>query len=200
VRLGDGDAVELLEEIGDAPALEHDGAAGDLGGVRGEDGRDADFFEEIMGFGGGDAGFAEAAEGSTEIAALGWGVLIELGRETAPLAVVGFGEIDELEVETEGSGELVGGGEIVGVGVDAGQGLLESGTGGDSVGFGVSFATGDGGAAKVFDGGIEGVAGLLAEDFAEEHAEGADITAEGSFFELAGRGLEFCEAFGPVGG
>ena len=54
--LGDGDAVELLEEVGDAAALEHDGAAGDLGGVRGEDGRDADALEEVAGLVGGDAG------------------------------------------------------------------------------------------------------------------------------------------------
>ena len=64
---------------------------------------------------------------------------------------------------------------------------------------GVGLAAGDGGAAEVFDGVVEGVAGLLAEDFAEEHAEGADVAAEGSFFELAGGGLEFGEALGPVG-
>ena len=47
--VGDGDAVELLEQVGDAAALEHHGAAGDFGGVRGEDGRDADAFEESRG-------------------------------------------------------------------------------------------------------------------------------------------------------
>ena len=70
--LGDGDAVELFEEVGDAAALEHDAAAGDLGGVRGEDGGDADVAEEVVGVFGGDAGLAEAAEGSAEVAALGW--------------------------------------------------------------------------------------------------------------------------------
>jgi hypothetical protein len=69
--------------------------------------------EEVVGFGGGDAGFAEAAESSAKIATLGRGVLIEMGRQTAALAMVGFGEVDELEVEAEGSGELVGGGEVV---------------------------------------------------------------------------------------
>ena len=129
VRLGDGDAVELFEEIGDAAALEHDGTARDFSGVRGEDGRDADFFEESVGFGGGDACFAKTAESSAEVAALGRGVLVELGGESATLAVVGFGEVDELEVEAEGTGELVGGGEVVGVGVNAGESLLEAGTG-----------------------------------------------------------------------
>jgi hypothetical protein len=91
VRLRDGDAVELLEEVGDAPALEHDGAAGDFGGVRGEDGGDADFLKEIVGFGCRHACFAETAECAAEVAALGWRVLVELGGETAALAVVGLG-------------------------------------------------------------------------------------------------------------
>jgi hypothetical protein len=189
----------LFEDVGDAAALEHDGTAGDLGGVRGEDGRDADFFEESVGFGGGDACFAEAAEGSAKIAALGWRVLVELGGETAALAVVGLGEVDELEVEAEGSGELVGGSQIVGVAVDSGEGLIEVAAGGGCVGSGVGFASGDGGAAEVFDGGVEGVAGLLAEDLAEEHAERAHVAAERSFFELAGGSLKFGEALGPVG-
>ncbi len=125
LRVGDGDAVELFEDVGDAAAFEHDAATGDLGGVRGEDWRDADFLEEIVGFGCGDAGFAEAAEGAAQVAALGRGVLVELGGETAALAVVGLGEVDELEVKTEGSGELVGSGGVVGVTVDSGEGLFE---------------------------------------------------------------------------
>jgi hypothetical protein len=155
--------------------------------------------EERVGFGGGDASFAQAAEGSAKVATLGWRVLVELGGETAALAVIGLGEVDELEVEAEGTGELVSGGEVVGVAVDSGEGLIEVAAGGGGVGFGVSFASGDGGAAEVFDGGVEGVAGLLAEDLAEEHAEGTDVAAQRSFFELAGGSLKFGEALGPVG-
>lgn len=59
---------------------------------------------------GGDASFAEAAEGSAEISTLGGGVLLELVGAPATLAVIGLGEVDELEVEAEGAGELVGGG------------------------------------------------------------------------------------------
>src|SRR6185437_15828253 len=103
----DGDAIELFEQVGDAAALEHDRAAGDFGGVRGEDGRDADAAEEVVGLGGVETGFAEAAEGSAEIATLRGGVLIELDGETATLAVIGFGEVDELEIESEGTGELI---------------------------------------------------------------------------------------------
>ena len=64
--VGDGDAVELLEEIGDAAALEHDDAAGDFGGVRGKDGRDADALEQGAGVGGGDSGLLHLPEGSAE--------------------------------------------------------------------------------------------------------------------------------------
>ena len=74
--LGNGDAVELFEQVGDAAALEHDAAAGDLGGVRGEDGRDADAREQGEGLAGGDAGLAQAAEGSAKVAALGASVLL----------------------------------------------------------------------------------------------------------------------------
>ena len=110
--LGDGDAVELLEDVGDAATFEHDTAAGDFGGVRGEDRCDADATEEFVSFGRGGPGFAEPAECAAKVAALGRSVGIELAGEAAALAVVGFGEIDELEVETEGAGEAVGGGKV----------------------------------------------------------------------------------------
>ena len=134
----------------------------------------------------------EGAEGSAETAALGDGGFGELGGEAAALAVVGLGEVDEFEVEAEGAGELVGGGDVEGCGRAGGI------AGGDgrrcaSVGV-VGFAAGDGGAAEGFDGGVEGLAGLLAEDVAEQGAEGADVAAEGSFFELAGGGLQFGQA------
>ena len=62
---GDGDAVKLLKQVGDAAALEHDRAARDLSGVRGEDGRDADAFEQGAGLVGGDAGQLHLAKRST---------------------------------------------------------------------------------------------------------------------------------------
>src|SRR6185437_3817437 len=42
------------------------------------------------------------------------------------------------------------------------------------------------------------IAGLLAEDFAEQHAERADVAAQRSFLELAGDGFEFRETLRPV--
>jgi hypothetical protein len=58
---------------------------------------------------------------------------------------------------------------------------------------------GDGGLAKLFDGLKNGHAGLLAQDFAEQHAKRTDVAAERRFLELAGGRLEFSEALGPVG-
>ena len=87
--------------------------------------------------------------------------------------------------------------------MDAVERLLETSGGSSGIGcarlgsFGL--AAGDGGAAEGFDGVVKGLAGLLAEDFAEQHAERADVAAEGSFFEFAGGGLQFGEALRPVG-
>jgi hypothetical protein len=64
----------------------------------------------------------------------------------------------------------------------------------------VGFATCYGGAAELFYGVVDGSAGLLAEDLSEEHAEGADVTAEGGFFQLARGRLKLGKALGPGGG
>ncbi len=39
--------IQLFQQVGDAAALEHDAAARDLGGVRGEDRHDADAREQL---------------------------------------------------------------------------------------------------------------------------------------------------------
>jgi hypothetical protein len=69
---------------------------------------------------------------------------------------------------------------------------------GSVLGFG--FAAGDGGSAKLFYGFEDGRAGLLAQNFAEQHAKRANVAAQRSFLKLAGGGLEFGEALWPVGG
>ena len=115
--------------------------------------------------------------------------------------MVGLGQIDKLEVEAEGARELVGSRKIEGA--NAVERLLEvSGSGAcvrRSVLLSFGLAAGDGGAAKGFDGVVERVARLLAENFAEKHAERADVAAKRSFFQLAGRGLQLGEALRPVG-
>jgi len=103
--------------------------------------------------------------------------------ETATLAVVGFGQVDELEVEAKCTRELVGSRKIKGA--DAGERLLEvSGSGGCVRGSALGsfgLAACDGSAAKSFDGVVERGAGLLAENLAEKHAERADVAAKRSF-------------------
>ena len=207
---GDGDAVDLLEKVRDAAALEHDAAASNLGGVGGEDGRDADPGEKRAGLRCVDAGELELAEGSAKTAALGNGGGIEGGGEPTALAVVGLREIDELEVEAEGACELVGGGQVVRVGVNAFESLVEVvasgwiGLAADgcvslAAGWIVGLAAGNRRAAQGLDGIVERRARLLAEDFAEQHAERPDVSAEGSFLGPGGTGLEFGETVGPGG-
>jgi hypothetical protein len=122
-----------FEEVGDAAALEHDGAARDLGGVGGEDWGDGDVIEQRAGLFGGDAGEAELAQRAAQRPALDGRVLgrelrvgFELAGEAAALAVVGLGEVDEFEVEAEGAGELVGGGGAEGL--DEVEGVVEVGS------------------------------------------------------------------------
>jgi len=63
----------------------------------------------------------------------------------------------------------------------------------------VGFAAGDGGAAQVFDGLVEGQAGLLAQDLAQQHAERAHVAAQRSFLQLAGGRLKLGQSLLPVG-
>ena len=126
-----------------------------------------------------------------------WSTAGSTSAAAAGASTTGRGVTLRNDLPDSGTPLRVGGGEVEGV--DAVQSLLEERGGGVAFSFGVGFAAGDGGAAEGFDGGVEGVAGLLAEDFAEEHAEGADIAAKGRFLEVAGGGLEFGEALGPVG-
>ena len=92
------------------------------------------------------------------------GVFVELVGEPAALAVVGLGQVDELEIEAERTCELVGSGKIKGA--YTGERLLEvSGRGGGvcrSALRGFRFAPGDGSAAKSFDGVVSDFARRLA--------------------------------------
>ena len=64
----------------------------------------------------------------------------------------------------------------------------------------LGFAGADRGLAQILDLIKQGCAGLLAKHFAQQHAEGADVAAQGSFLFLAGAGLQLVEAVGPAGG
>jgi hypothetical protein len=131
----------------------------------------------------GDAGLAKTAESSAKVAALdgagrGCG-LIELQREPSALAMVGLGEVDELEIEAEGAGELIGGGELESV--NARECLLQVSGGVGLVCRSVlrcfGLAACDGGSAKCLNGFVERVACLFAKNLAEEHTERSDVAA-----------------------
>jgi hypothetical protein len=195
---GHGNAVERGEEVADAAALEHDGAARDFSGVGGEYGDDEDAAEPVEGLFDTDADAAHCGEGSGEGAALAAGFSAETQGDAAALAMVGLSEIDELEVEGEGAGEQDG--ALDGERVDQ----LER-TGGVARSFfavaaGLGVTAPDGSLAQRFDMGKEIIAGLFAQDFAEQSAQRAHIAAQGSFFEVAGLRLELGEALRPVVG
>ena len=126
--------------------------------------------------------------------------LDEHAGAAAALAVVGLGEVDELEVEGEGAGELVCGGGIFGGGAGEGAGLFETGAGGFEVAGELGLAAGDAGAAEGFDLFEELVAGLLAENLAEQSAEGANVAAQRRLLGVEVARFELGEAVGPAFG
>ena len=85
----------------------------------------------------------------------------------ATLAMVGFGQVDEFEVEGKGAGELIGAKRVL---CDGGE--MELGW------RCVAFAAGDGGLAESFDILVDAGCSLLAEHLAEQHAERTDIATE----------------------
>jgi hypothetical protein len=126
--------------------------------------------------------------------------------------VVGLGQVGELEEEGEDARKLVGG--VAGEGLDAVERVLQMlpdqgglGIAGVRIvegsvvsrGTGIGFAAADGGAAQVFDGLVEVLARLLAQDFAQQHTERAHGAAQRRFLQLAGGRLKFCQSLRPVG-
>ncbi len=102
-------------------------------------------------------------------AALRGGLARELQRQAAALAVVGLGQVDELEVEGESAGEQNGAierkrvNELEGFLAKPGNFLLTA------AGFGVAAL--DGALGQGFDMIEKLIAGLLAENFSKQNAE-----------------------------
>ena len=128
--------------------------------------------------------------------------------------MVGLGQVDELEVEGEGAGKLVGGGhaerlhtaqrvlERVGGGgrtrLGGGSPGRWSNSGAGGIGF-FGFAAGDSGLAQLLDRLEDRQARLLAQHLAQQHAERAHVAAQRHFLELAGGRLQLGQALRPVG-
>ena len=101
-----GDVIELLQQICDAMPFEHHHPPRHLGGVRRKDRSNGNVPEPIQGFFAGDACRPHRTQRSQQGTALR--LSGKLQRESAALAVVGLGEVDELEVESKGSRQAVG--------------------------------------------------------------------------------------------
>jgi hypothetical protein len=70
IFLGQRDAIELLQQLADAAALEHHGAAGDFSGMRGEHGHDQHLAQPVQRFVRADADALHRPQRSGERAAL----------------------------------------------------------------------------------------------------------------------------------
>ncbi len=198
VLLRHRDAIEGGQEFADAAALEHHGAARDLGGVGGKNWHDQHALEPVHRLLGGDADAAHLAQRAGQRAALAACLPAQLQRQAAALAVVGFGQVDQFEVKREGAGEQQGAFYRQRMDQLQCRGSLAGGLFVVAVIFGVAAA--NGALAQRFDVSKQVFAGLLAQHFAEQHAQRTHIAAERSFFQVAGLGFEFgqplCPAFG----
>jgi hypothetical protein len=164
----------------------------------GENGNDEDALEPIESFFRADANAAHFAESAGERATLTFRLAAETECDATAFAVVGFSEVDELEVESEGAGKQDGA-------LDRERVKQVECDGGMAGGFfrvamRLGITTADGALTQGFDVSEQVVAGLLAEDLAKEDAEGTDIATQRGFFQVAGLRFEFGEAMRPAFG
>ncbi len=192
----DGNVVKRFKKVADAPALEHDGAAGDFRWMGGEDGHDEYALEPVESFFGGDADAAHLRESAGQGTALTTGVSAEAKGDAAALAVVRFGKIDELEVERKGPREQDGALRRKGMNQIEGDGRMACGFFGVATGFGIAAANGS--LAQSFDMSKQVVACLLAQYFAKQCAQGAYVATQGSFFQVTGLRFQFGQPLCPV--
>ena len=140
-------------------------------------------------FFGGDAGLAHAAQGAAQRTALRCGLCVDLQRQAAALAVVGFGQVDELEVEGKGARQQVGGGNI-----EAAYALQRLLHGRHAA----VVAAADGGAAQFLDSLEKIIARLLAQHLAQQHAERTHIAPQRHLLARGGAVFQLRQPFGPV--
>src|SRR6185312_12493112 len=95
-------AIKLLQQVRDAPPLKHHRAPRHLGRMRGKDGGNADSLQKIVRLGRVQSGLAQSAQRSPQIASLRRSILIQLDGQPPAFAVVRLGQVDQLEIKTEG--------------------------------------------------------------------------------------------------
>jgi hypothetical protein len=163
-----------------------------------EDGNYQDAAKAIASFISVNADAPHGVKRAGERTALASGFTRQLEREAAPLTVIGFGKINEFEVKGEGTSEENGARDRKRTDEIEGSGGLRGGFFGVTPEFGVAAA--DGVLAEGFDLFVKVVTILLAEHFAEEHAERAHVAAKGNLLEIAGPGFEFGQPLRPAFG
>src|SRR5262249_20361299 len=104
LRVGERQSVESLDLLSDAAALEEDGSSCDLCRVRGEYRDDLDSPQGLKRLLGGHGRFTHSEQGTSQGIGLGRSLTFELYGPLAPLAMIGLGEVGQLEVDCEGFG------------------------------------------------------------------------------------------------
>ena len=196
ILLGDGNAIERLKKFADAAALEHDGAARRLRGVGREDRNDEHAAQPVQGLFRADAHAAHLAECAFERAALAAGLPAQAQGDAAALAMIGFRQIDELEVEGKGAREQDGALDGQRVHQFERGGGMTGGFFGVAAGFGIAAA--DGSLAQGLDLRERLVAGLFAQHRAQQRAQRAHVAAQRRLFQVAGLRFQFGQPLGPA--
>src|SRR5262249_50318475 len=104
LAIGERQSVEVLDLLGDAPALEQDGSSCDLSRVRGEHGDNLDSRQGLKRLLAGHARFTHSEQGTSQGIGLWRALTPELYGPLAPLAMVGLGEVGQFEIDCEGFG------------------------------------------------------------------------------------------------
>ena len=105
-------AVETLQLFGDAATLQKNRLTGHFGGMRGEYRSDLDLPQGSEGILCRHAGFFHAQKRSAKRTGKRSVIAIQFACTAAAFAVIGLGQIGQLEVSREGFGHLIGAGQV----------------------------------------------------------------------------------------
>ena len=111
--------------------------------------------------------------------------------------MIGFRQINQLEVESKGPRQTIGLHQVQRMDAAQGRGKRLRRFGFWGCAF-LSFAAANGDLAQFFHFGKELFVGLLTQDLAQQHAQGAHIAPQRRFFNVALTRLKFGQTQGPA--
>ena len=196
ILLGDGNAIECLEKFADPAALEHHSAARSLSGVRGKNGNNEHTAQPFQRFRCPNANAAHFAERAFKRAALAAGLAVQAQGHATALAVICLRKIDELEVECKCACKQNSALGRDGVNQFQRCRAMVGSIFVAPVGLGIAAANGS--LAQRFNVLKQVVAGLLAQHFAQQHAQRTHVAAQGCFFQVAGLSFKFGQPLRPA--